>query len=331
MLAEYKIIPRVVKRCIKSVVDILVLKPVTNIDQGNILLLSGENFIKIGNSSGFFIDKSGIVVTNYHSLIGTELVYKIHYNGEYLNCDKIYGDETNDIAFLKITDSKNNYPCLKLGNSNNIELGEVVIAIGNVLDEFEQTVSRGIVSGLSRYVKMNSENIEPQEYKGLIQTDAAINPGNSGGPLINLRGEVIGINTLSVQGAENIGLAMPITLTKKLLNDIKRFGSVKNVSLGIKYILIDKKNQLLHKLPVEYGAFIIYGSSSLYDQPGVLEDGLAKKYRIQEGDIILECNNTKISKECNLQDILQNYGIGETVDLKILRDNKEFEIKIPLK
>jgi len=248
-ISDNDIIPGIVKKCIKSVVDILVLKPVNNEpNKDNILSISDESFVKIGNSSGFFIDTSGIVVTNHHSLLSKDLVYKIHSQGSFYDCEKIYGDELNDIAFLKILNIKKRFTPLKLGNSNNIQLGEGVIAIGNVLDEFEQTVSRGIISGLSRYVKMNSENIEPQEYKGLIQTDAAINPGNSGGPLINLRGEVIGINTLSVQGAENIGLAIPINPTKKILSDFRKFGKVKNISLGLKYILIDKKNQLIHKL-----------------------------------------------------------------------------------
>lgn len=329
--SENKLIPLIVKNCIKSVVDILVLKPTENDDnQNNILSILGESFVKIGNSSGFFIDSSGIVVTNHHSLIEKGLLYKIHYAGDFFDCEKIYQDELNDIAFLKIKNTKTIFPFLKLGDSNKIQLGETIIAIGNVLDEFEQTVSRGIISGLSRYVKMNSEHVEPQEYRGLIQTDAAINPGNSGGPLINLKGEVIGINTLSVQGAENIGLAIPINLTKKVLNDIKKFGKVKNISLGIKYILIDKKNQLIHKLPVEYGAFIIYGSSNLYKQPGVLKGGLADKNGIKEGDIILESNGKRITKQCNLQDILQNYTIGDIIHLKILRGDKEFEIKINL-
>jgi len=331
---EYQIIPKIVNKCIKSVVDIFILKPIetdekTN-DKNNILFETGENYIKISNSSGFFIDKSGILVTNYHSLIAKDLVYKVHYNNKYWDCEKIYGDEASDIVLLKIINTQTNYPALKLGDSNNIQLGQVVIAIGNVLDEFEQTVSRGIISGLSRYVTMSSANVESQEYKGLIQTDAAINPGNSGGPLINLKGEVIGVNTLSVQGAENIGLAIPINPIKKLLNDIKKFGKVRNVSLGIKYILIDNKIQLLHKLPVDYGAFIIYGSSNMYNVPGVLKGSLADKNGIQEGDIILECNHKKITKEYNIQDILQNYQIGDSVVFKILRDDKTLDIKITL-
>ena len=132
-------------------------------------------------------------------------------------------DDVNDIAILKLqTTDKRSLPILKLGDASKISLGETVVAIGNVLDEFQKTVSKGIVSGLSRYVKADSSYKGVLEYKGLIQTDAAINPGNSGGPLINLHGEVIGITTLAVSGVENIGLAIPINSIKKIIRDIRK-------------------------------------------------------------------------------------------------------------
>lgn len=322
---------------IKSVVDILALMPSGESDQTisianeNILLVNNQPYIKVGNSSGFIVDKKGLVLTNCHSIISTNLTYKIHYQDSFFDCQLLYKNEINDIALFQIkTENNQTFPYLILGDSQKIQLGEVVIAIGNVLNEFEHTVSRGIISGLSRYVKMSDGENEIQEYKGLIQTDAAINPGNSGGPLLNLKGKVIGINTLVVEGAENIGLAIPINIAKKVVKDIQKFGEVRQVSLGIRYILIDDIMKQLHNLPVNYGAFIIYGASSIYKSPSILKGSLADQYGLREGDIILECNNIKINKNCNLQDILQNYQIGEKIVLKILRDNKEVEIPIQL-
>jgi len=211
-----------------------------------------------------------------------------------------------------------------LGDATKISLGETVITIGNVLDEFEKTVSKGIVSGLSRYVKADSNYRGVLEYKGLIQTDAAINPGNSGGPLFNTQGQVIGITTLAVSGVENIGLAIPINPVKKILRDLKSFGAIKQVSLGVRYIIIDDLSKQTYNLPVNYGAFIVYGTS----QPSVLTGSLAEKYGIKEGDIILEINNQPINLKHPINEYLKNVCMGDTIKLKILRDQKELIIKI---
>jgi len=211
-----------------------------------------------------------------------------------------------------------------LGDASKISLGEPVITIGNVLDEFQKTVSKGIVSGLSRYVKADSNYKGTLEYKGLIQTDAAINPGNSGGPLINLKGEVIGITTLAVSGVENIGLAIPINSVKKIIRDLKSFGIVKQVSLGVRYIIVDETAKKLYSLPKNYGAFVVYSTN----QPGVIKDSLAEKYGIKEGDIILELNGNRIDQKHPINDYLKDICLGDTIKLKILRDQKELLIKI---
>jgi len=199
-----------------------------------------------------------------------------------------------------------------------------VIAIGNVLDEFQKTVSKGIVSGLSRYVKADSNYSGIVEYKGLIQTDAAINPGNSGGPLINLKGQVIGITTLAVSGVENIGLAIPINPIKKIIRDLKNYGVVKQVSLGVRYIIVDDIVKNTYNLPVNYGAFIIYG----VNQPGIMFNSLAEKHGIKEGDIILEINNNRIDIKHPINEYLQDICLGDVVKLKILRNQKELMVKI---
>jgi serine protease Do len=203
-------------------------------------------------------------------------------------------------------------------------LGEPVITIGNVLDEFQKTVSKGIISGLSRYVKADSNYKGILEYKGLVQTDAAINPGNSGGPLINLKGEVIGITTLAVSGVENIGLAIPINAVKKIIRDLKSFGAVKHVSLGVRYIIVDDNAKRMYNLSSNYGAFVIHGSS----QPGIIDGSLAHKYGIKEGDIILEFNGSRIDHKHPISDYLKDICLGDSIKLKILRDQKEILLKI---
>lgn len=213
---------------------------------------------------------------------------------------------------------------MQLGDASKVSLGETVITIGNVLDEFQKTVSKGIVSGLSRYVKTDSSYKGVLEYKGLIQTDAAINPGNSGGPLINLRGEVIGITTLAVSGVENIGLAIPINSIKKIVRDLKSFGAVKQVSLGVRYIIVDETAKRTYNLPINYGAFIIYGSN----QSGIIEGSLAQKYGLLEGDIILEINNNPIDFKHPINEYLKDICLGDSIKLKILRDQKELIMKI---
>lgn len=321
-----KYIAKTIKQNLPSIVGIFALKPIEKpISDITVIKIKNEYFEKIGNSSGFIVDRSGLVATNYHPISNRKLVYKIFWNEVFYDCALFHYDDVNDIAILKLqTTNKKPLPILKLGDATKISLGETVVAIGNVLDEFQKTVSKGIISGLSRYVKTDSSYKGTLEYKGLIQTDAAINPGNSGGPLINLKGEVIGITTLAVSGVENIGLAIPINPIKKIIRDLKSFGAVKHVSLGVRYIIVDETAKRTYNLPVDFGAFIIYGSS----QSGVMEGSLAQKYGIKEGDIILEINNNRIDHKHPINEFLKDICLGDSIKLKILRDQKEIAVKV---
>ena len=322
---ESKII-NIIKKSLPSIVGIFALKLVDHPTVDNtIIKIKNEYFEKVGNSSGFIVTSNGLVVTNYHPLFNRQLIYKIFWNDNFYDCVLFHYDDINDIAILKLqTNNKQYFPSMVLGDASKISLGEPVITIGNVLDEFQKTVSKGIVSGLSRYVKADSNYKGTLEYKGLIQTDAAINPGNSGGPLINLKGEVIGITTLAVSGVENIGLAIPINSVKKIIRDLKSFGIVKQVSLGVRYIIVDETAKKLYSLPKNYGAFVVYSTN----QPGVIKDSLAEKYGIKEGDIILELNGNRIDQKHPINDYLKDICLGDTIKLKILRDQKELLIKI---
>ena len=207
-------------------------------------------------------------------------------------------------------------------------MGEEVVAVGNALGEFHDTLSAGIVSGLSRFITaFGGIDHQTQNLKGLIQTDAAINPGNSGGPLVNMDGQVIGINTAMIMGAQNIGFAIPINYAKKDLNEIKKYGKIVVPFLGIKYVLISKEMAQANKLPINDGALVV---REALGEPPVIKDSAADKAGIKEFDIIVECNGEKVTLKNPLANILQKCKIGQDSNLKVLRDGKEIMLKVKL-
>lgn len=251
---------------------------------------------KIEGGSGFIIDDTGTVLTNFHIILEKNQRYIVVTNdGKKYEANILSRNRKNDIAILKI-DDKIPFPFIPLGDSSILELGQEVFAIGDALG-FEDTVSQGIVSGLTRKVEM---------MKNLIQTDAAINPGNSGGPLINDTGEAIGINSIMVADAENIGFAIPINEAKEDLEDIKKYGRVRYPFLGFSYI--DQEN----------GALIID-----------VNDFCQKE--LQEKDVILECNGKKIGENFQLEDCLDKFNVGENVKFKISRNNEILEVSLTVK
>lgn len=327
-MSESSKIVRIIKKVLPAVVTITVSKKINPFSPQlhqdfyfPIYEKKGE--VKIGGGSGFFVKENGIILTNRHVLIN-EGEYTIitsdekEYKGEIIGKDLI-----NDIAILKIEGE--NFPYLKLGDSSKLELGETVIAIGNSLGLFKNTVSVGVISGLSREITAISKK-ESVVLRGLIQTDAAINPGNSGGPLVNLKGEVIGINCAMVLGAENIGFALPINPAKKDLEDLEKYGRIRKPFLGIRYVLIDKEIQKRFKLPVNKGALIVPG----FKEKGVIPNSPGEKAGLKEGDIILEIENKEVSKNNDLIDIIQNLQIGKELKIKILREGKERKLNITL-
>ncbi len=228
MYSEYTLTIKAIKKALPAVVGILVSKNfeklkeelgsdfIQGISLYNYLEKSGlideKGMVKVSGCSGFFVSKDGYILTNRHVVEDDESEYAVLWQNKNFPCKILVKDKVTDIAVLKV--EGRNFPYLKLGNSSKLQLGQTVVAIGNALGEFQNTVSRGIISGLSRNLKTYLTE-ETQDFYGLIQTDAAINPGNSGGPLINLKGEAIGINTAVVLGVENIGFAIPINQAKK--------------------------------------------------------------------------------------------------------------------
>jgi len=342
--SEYSLTIRAVKKALPAVVGILITKHLSKLEEeigedfikGISLygylekagLIDEKGMVKISGSSGFLVSSDGYILTNRHVVEDEESSYTVLFKDKSFPSKILLRDKITDIAVLKIEGE--NFPYLQLGDSKKLQLGQTVVAIGNALGEFENTVSRGIISGLSRNLKTTSEiEEEGQEFYGLIQTDAAINPGNSGGPLIDLEGRAIGINTAVVLGVENIGFAIPINRAKRILKDLRKYGKVKRPSLGIRYYLIDEKLQKEHHLPFAYGAFIIYGT--IPNQGGIIKNGAADLAGLKEGDIILEIENQKITKNSSLIHLLDQFSIGEKIKIRYYRKGEIKETIIELK
>ncbi len=297
--------------------------------------------VKIGGGSGFIVDSNGIILTNKHVVIDAEAEYTVTaYDDTEYTAKVLTRDPINDIAILKI--EAQNLPTLKMASSS-IQPGQTVLAIGNALGLFSNTVSKGIVSGLARKISAamggapnedqglpGQEETAPQveELRGVIQTDVAINQGNSGGPLLNLEGEVVGINTAVIYGAQNIGFAIPIHWAKKDLADLQKYGRIIRPYIGLRYIMLNKEIQKRYKLPVDYGALVTPGH--LPGGHAVIKNSPADKAGLKENDIILALNNQKLDEKNDLQDKIQLLKAGDEVELNYLRKDKSHQTKLLL-
>jgi S1-C subfamily serine protease len=274
---------------------------------------------EIGGGTGFFVSEDGLVLTNKHVVSIEGADYTVLTNdGRKFPAKVLARDPGQDLAIIKIEGG--NFQTLKLGNSDKIETGQTVIAIGNALGEFRNTVSVGVISGLGRTVTAFGGGLV-ETLADIIQTDAAINKGNSGGPLLNLRGEVIGVNTAMALGAENIGFAIPINKAKRAIEQVKALGKIVYPFLGVRYTIITDRIQQKSNLPVDYGAWVIKGNQP--DQTAIFPGSAAEKVGLKEGDIILEFNNEKITIENTLAKIIMKYNPGDRVVLLVLRDGQE--------
>lgn len=335
-----KTIPDVVKKTSPAVVSIIVSKLVPILEQYYYnpfgenspfdiripaLREKGKELQEVGGGTGFIVSQDGLIVTNKHVVSDEDAEYSVFTNdGKEYPAKVLARDPIQDIAVLQISGS--NLPMVRLGDSDKLEIGQTVIAIGNALGEFRNTVSSGIISGLSRTITASGGGVSEQ-LDQLIQTDAAINSGNSGGPLLDLYGKVIGINTAIVRGAQSIGFALPVNKVKKDISNIKRIGRIIYPMLGVRYVLVNKAIAESNKLSVDYGALINKGDKN---EPAIVSGSAAEKVGVKEGDVILELNGTKINEENPLSKLILQHDPGETVNLKVLRDKEEMIISAVL-
>lgn len=282
---------------------------------------------EVGGGSGFIISPDGLILTNKHVVLDEKADYTVLTNeGKKYPATVLARDPVQDLAVIKINAGGTALPVLKLGNSDSLKLGQSVIAIGNALGEFRNTVSLGIVSGLARTITAGGGD-QAETLEGVIQTDAAINPGNSGGPLLNLRGEVIGINTAIVSGAQNLGFAIPIDKAKRDIESVKTSGKITAPYLGVRYVMITEEIATRDKLPVKEGA-LLRGTE---EGPAIIPDSPAAEAGLKAEDIILEVNGEKIGDSRSLGSLIQKYKVGDTLRLKVRRGAETLTVNVTLK
>jgi serine protease Do len=335
-LSEDSAIIDVVKKASPAVVSIVISKDISQ-NQGlpnDFFFLFGypqtnkptePNVQPVGAGSGFFVSDDGLILTNRHVVSDEQASYTVVTNDNNTYPAKIVSvDPSTDLALIKI-DIKN-APTLPFAESDELEIGQRVIAIGNSLGEYQNTVTTGIVSGIGRSISASGQG-GTEELEGVIQTDAAINPGNSGGPLLNIRAEVVGLNTAIDRQGQLVGFAIPSNDAKKAVDSFKKSGKISRPQLGVRHVIISESLAKERKLAKDYGALVISGQSG---QPAVVPGSGADKAGIKQGDIILELNNSRIDTEHSLVSLLKNYNAGDTIKLKVYRDNQEIMVSVTL-
>ena len=269
--------------------------------------------------TGFVISADGMIVTNKHVVSEIDAQYRvITKDNKTHEVKNIYRDPANDLAILRI-DTGGLKP-LELGDSNNLKVGQFVIAIGTALGEFRNTVTTGVISGLGRGVEAgNPFEGYVERLDNVIQTDAAINPGNSGGPLLNSAGQVIGVNVAVASGVENIGFALPINVVKESLTNFNQTGKFSRPFLGVRYQMISQRVALMNEVPE--GAYIVE----------VVTGSPADKAGLKEGDIIVKVDGKALKDlEGELAKAISQKKVGETLELEVYRDEKTFKKSIIL-
>ena len=290
--------------------------------------IDAHGMVQVGGGSGFIVHQKGIILTNKHVVNEPGVSYTVVTSDDAIyDAEVVARDPMNDVALLKINPQKP-LPALSLGDSDTLELGQTVLAFGNALGLFKNTVSVGIISGLSRAVQAKTgEGSASQELRGLIQTDAAINPGNSGGPLVDIFGRAVGINAAVVVGAQNISFAIPIKAAEHDIRDLVEHGRIRRPLFGVRYLTLNHDIAEKMEISSEYGAFVTKEHS--FDT-AVIPKSPADEAGIREHDVILTWDGKKITTAMTLQDFLEDCEVGDTVALSVLRNNKIFETKAVL-
>lgn len=278
---------------------------------------------EVSGGTGFVISsKDKLILTNKHVVADEEAEYAVVTNdGDTYEAEVLARDPFNDIAVLKIDDKEFNLYEVVLGNSDTLQIGQTVIAIGNALGEYRNTVTKGVISGIGRRVVAGDAMGQSEVLENVIQTDAAINFGNSGGPLTNLSGEVIGINTAISRAGQLIGFAIPVNQAKVVVESIEKYGKIVRPFLGVRYVLINEKIAKANNLDIDYGALIVKGSQ--LENLAVIPGSPADKAGLVENDIILELNGKKITESNSLAKQIQKYQPGDEIKLKVLHDGEE--------
>lgn len=267
--------------------------------------------------SGFILTADGLIATNKHVVSNRNLNYTVSLSdGRTFEVTDVSLDPTYDFAVVRV--KADNLPFVELGSSDSLKIGERVIAIGNAVGEFQNTVTAGVVSARNRSIEASDGIARVELLEGLIQTDAAINLGNSGGPLINLSGQVIGVNTATDVGGENIGFAIPIADAKVAIESVIEKGKIERPMLGVRYVNLNKEVAELNGIEQEKGAYVVAEQGD-----AVIPSSPAEKLGLVEGDVILAIDEHEILPDRSLATILRQYRPGDEVNVRWLHDKDE--------
>lgn len=278
--------------------------------------------VQDGAGSGIIISSDGYILTNRHVITGTDQLSVVTSDGTVYDAKVLGSDPLNDIGFIKI-DAKD-LRAATLGDSSSVRIGQKVVAIGNSLGEFQNTVTSGIVSGMGRPVSAQEGNTI-ETLTDLLQTDAAINPGNSGGPLVNLSGQVIGINTAVAADAQSIGFSIPINSAKGIIKNLLKTGNVQRAYIGINYVTITPELAKKYSLPLKQGGYVATENGS-----AVISGGPADKAGIKDKDIITKVGDLEVGDRGSVGSLIAEYTIGDKVPLTVYRDGKTIEVTVTL-
>lgn len=277
------------------------------------------------SGSGFIITKDGLIATNKHVIDGADKITVVTQDGGSYDAKLVSADPLNDFAIIRV--DKKDLPVVDLGYSDELKVGEPVLAIGNALGSYTNSVTSGVISGTDRSIVAQSES-SASSLEGLLQVDAAINQGNSGGPLVNIQGQVIGINTAVDKAGEGIGFAIPINDLRPAIESVISQGHIVRPMLGVRYVNITPEIAGLNKLSTSKGALLETDSATT---PSVIPDGPADKAGLKDGDIIISVNGQEITPQQSLTRLLQKFRPGDTVEIKYIRDGKDASTKATLK
>lgn len=331
VLSESQLISDIAKTVGPSVVSIDVTSQTEQLD----FFGRARQFESQSAGTGIIISTSGYIVTNRHVVDPAASSVSITLSdGTKLDSVEVVGrtadSDSLDIAFLKIKDAKGkDLRAAKIGDSSKLQVGDKVIAIGNALGQFQNTVTSGIISGFGRSVAAGDQSgADVETLQNLIQTDTAINQGNSGGPLVNINGEVIGINTaVAGDGAENIGFAIPINDIQGLIKSVLEKGKLERPYLGVRYVSLNDDYAYEYNLNVKRGAYIVPSSGG---SASIIKDSPADKAGLREKDIITKVDGSDVNEDNSLISLLGRKAVGDKVELTVVRDGKEQAITITL-
>ncbi len=325
----------VVERVTPAVVSIVVKKPRSAVEYPSYFspyfaegaeTSQEDALVEVSSGTGFFVGNEGYLLTNRHVVNELGATFFVVTNeGEEIQAELVDIDPFQDIAVMHV--EGDGFPSVTLGDSDGIQIGQTVIAIGNTLSEFRNTVTKGVISGINRRVAAGT-SLDAEVIDEAIQTDAAINPGNSGGPLINLLGEVIGINTAVSYQGESVGFAIPINEAKRAIGDVQEFGRIVRPWLGVRYLLVAPDREFGIEVDYEIGALIISG-----EQPGelaIVKDSPADSAGLLENDVIISVNGTQLTQDDALAELIGSFRPGDAVILGVVRDDQLLTFTITL-